>query len=453
MPGHDIIVIGASAGGVEALSQLVRQLPADLPAAIFVVLHVPAHGTSLLPASSTRNGPLPARHPADGEAIQPGRIYIAPPDSTCCWTAAGSGWSAGPRENGHRPAVDPLFRTAARGYGRRVVGVVLSGSLDDGTAGLAADQAAAAAWPSCRTPKRPSIPACPAARLEAVAVDHVLPVAEIAALLARLAAEPIDEAGSAPMPDDMEMEARIAAFDLDAIQDEDRPGQPSGFGCPDCGGSLWELQEGELIRFRCRVGHAWTANSLVAEQTEGIESALWTAPARPGGAGGALPPDRRAAQRAGTATPPPRGSRSRRARRSGGPASSGRSWSRADHRRRAGAGPTAGEAAGPGKAAPMDDTAAPDRRRSTSWPWWPPAGGLAALTAVLSALPADFPAAVVLVQHLDPQPAQPARRDPRQADAPAGPPGRRTATASAPGASSSPRPTTTWSSAPAACWR
>ncbi len=138
MAGHDIIVIGASAGGVEALVQLVQNVPADLPASIFVALHVSPHGSSVLPQILSRHGALLASHPQDGEAIEPGRIYVAPPDHHL-WVRRGRvRVSRGPSENGLRPAVDPLFRSAARSYGRRVVGVILSGSLDDGTAGLQA---------------------------------------------------------------------------------------------------------------------------------------------------------------------------------------------------------------------------------------------------------------------------------------------------------------------------
>jgi two-component system, chemotaxis family, protein-glutamate methylesterase/glutaminase len=275
MAGHDIIVIGASAGGVEALSQLVRGLPGDLAAAVFVVLHVPAHGTSVLPSILSRNGPLPARHPDDGEPIEHGKIYVAPPDSHLLIRRGQVRLSRGPRENGHRPSVDPLFRTAARSYGRRVVGVVLSGSLDDGTAGLSAvKQRGGKAI--VQDPDDALYPGMPRSALESVDVDHRLPVSQIAPILVGLADEPVEE-GAEPVPDDMDIESEMAAFELDALQNDQRPGTPSAFACPDCAGVLWELQDGELIRFRCRVGHAWTANSLLAQQSEGIETALWTA--------------------------------------------------------------------------------------------------------------------------------------------------------------------------------
>jgi two-component system chemotaxis response regulator CheB len=278
MARRDIVVIGASAGGVEALSQFVHRLPADLPAAVYVVLHVSPHGTSLLPSILTRNGPLQARHPADGELIRPGTIAVAPPDFHLLLEPDGVRLSRGPRENAYRPAVDVLFRTAARSFGPRVIGVVLSGTLDDGAAGLAAIQSRGG-LALVQDPDDALYPGMPRSALESVRADHCQPVTALAATVARLVREEVpvnaDDPGEGEM--EMEMESEIAAFELDALQDEQRPGTPSGFGCPDCGGALWELSDGELVRFRCRVGHAWTANSLLAEQAEGVESALWTA--------------------------------------------------------------------------------------------------------------------------------------------------------------------------------
>ncbi|HEX8037215.1 MAG TPA: chemotaxis protein CheB, partial [Ktedonobacterales bacterium] len=136
MPHHDIIVIGASSGGVETLTRLVSGLPEDLPAAVFVVVHTPAHTPSALPRILARHCPLPAEHAADGAAISHGHIYVAPPDYHLLVERDRMRVVRGPRENRHRPAVDPLFRSAAQTYGRRAVGVVLTGALDDGTAGL-----------------------------------------------------------------------------------------------------------------------------------------------------------------------------------------------------------------------------------------------------------------------------------------------------------------------------
>src|SRR4051794_18781245 len=227
MPGHDIIVVGASAGGVETLAQLVKGLPADLPASIFVVLHVSPHGSSVLPEILGRRGVLPAAHARDGEPIVPGRIYVAPPDFHLIVWPGQVGLSRGPTENGVRPSVDPLFRTAARSYGRRVVGVILSGSLDDGTAGLAAiKQRGGVAV--VQSPEEALFAGMPRSALESVAVDHCLPAAETPPLLVELANTPVPE-GESPMSDDMEFESEIAEFDLDAMENGKRPGVPSGF--------------------------------------------------------------------------------------------------------------------------------------------------------------------------------------------------------------------------------
>lgn len=275
MPGRDIIVVGASAGGVDALKHLVQALPADLPAAVFVVLHVPAHGPSVLPKILSRAGPLPAVHAIDGQPIVPGTIYVAPPDCHLVVKPGQVRLTRGPRENSHRPAADALFRTAARAYGPRVVGVVLSGVLDDGTAGLAAVKHAGG-LAVVQHPADALYAGMPQSALDHVAVDHVLPVDRIAALLARLAAEPLVVPHPPLTPDDVK-EADMAELEPGAVHAHDRPGVPSAFGCPDCGGVLWEFHEGELLRFRCRVGHAWSADSLLAQQSDGLEAALWSA--------------------------------------------------------------------------------------------------------------------------------------------------------------------------------
>jgi two-component system chemotaxis response regulator CheB len=273
MPDHDIVVVGASAGGVEALADLAASLPPDLPAAVFVVLHLPSTRTSALPDILSRRGPLPATHVKDGEPIEPGRLYVAPPDHHVLLRSGHVHLARGPRENGHRPAVDPLFRSAAREYASRVIGVVLSGALDDGTAGLAAIKTRGG-LAVVQEPTDALYPGMPTSALEHVRVDHVQPAAALGALLARLTAEPAGAAN--PAPANMEVEVEVEGFSLEAMEGE-HPGRPSGFSCPDCNGVLWEIQDGDLQRFRCRVGHAWSPESLLTQQSEGLEAALWIA--------------------------------------------------------------------------------------------------------------------------------------------------------------------------------
>jgi len=274
MPDHDIVVVGASAGGVEALVGLATSLPADLPAAVFVVLHVPSTGTSALPGILSRHGRLPAAHVKDGEPIELGRIYVAPPDHHLLLRSGHVHLARGPRENGHRPAVDPLFRSAAREYATRVIGVVLSGALDDGTAGLAAIRSRGG-LAVVQEPADALYPGMPTSALRHVRVDHVVPVASMGELLARLAEEPAGPPPG-PVPTDMKVEVDVEGFSLEAMEG-DRPGTPSGFSCPDCNGVLWQLRDGDLQRYRCRVGHAWSPESLLTSQSEALEAALWIA--------------------------------------------------------------------------------------------------------------------------------------------------------------------------------
>jgi two-component system, chemotaxis family, protein-glutamate methylesterase/glutaminase len=274
MPDRDIVVVGASAGGVEALTNLVGSLPADLPASVFVVLHVPATGSSALPDILARHGPLPASHAKDGEPIERRRIYVAPPDHHLLLREGHVHLARGPRENGHRPAVDPLFRSAAREHATGVVGIVLSGALDDGTAGLLAIRSRGGVA-VVQQPEEALYPGMPLNAIEHVDVDHVLPAAAIGEALTGLTAEPAMQP-SAPAPNHMKLEVEVEGLSMEAIE-SGNPGRPSGFSCPDCNGVLWEIQDGGLVRFRCRVGHAWSPESLLTQQSEALEAALWIA--------------------------------------------------------------------------------------------------------------------------------------------------------------------------------
>jgi two-component system chemotaxis response regulator CheB len=280
MPGHDIIVIGASAGGVEAATQLVRSLPADMPAAIFVVIHIAAHSKSVLPQILQRRGHLPATHPKEGEKIKHGQVYVAPPDFHLIIKPGYVSLAHGPKENRHRPAVDPLFRSAARIYKSRVVGVVLSGTLDDGTAGLLAIKKLGGIA-IAQDLEEALYDGMPGSAIENVAVDYVLPIAEISKKLVHLAHESVETENnpvdSHPVDSQLAMETDMAELEMEAVQSQERPGNESPYSCPECGGVLWEIKNSNFLRFRCRTGHAFSSDSLFAEQSDALEQALWVA--------------------------------------------------------------------------------------------------------------------------------------------------------------------------------
>ena len=275
MAERDIIVIGASAGGVEALMALVEGLPRDLAAAVFVVVHFPPYATSVLPRILTRRGGMAAMHPEDGDPIELGCVYVAPPDLHLLLERGRMRLVRGPRENAARPAVDPLFRSAARAYGARVIGVVLTGNLDDGTAGLMAIKSAGGVA-VVQHPSDALYAGMPSSASQHVAVDHLLPLAEMPAQLIRLVGQPVEEKGPGPVARQQSTEVEISEMDRGALE-SDRAGTPSGYVCPECTGSLWEVQEGQLVRFRCRVGHAYSMETLLAEQGEAMDAALWAA--------------------------------------------------------------------------------------------------------------------------------------------------------------------------------
>ena len=179
-----IIVVGASAGGVETLTQLVHLLPPDLAAAILIVLHFPSYGTSVLPDILDQAGSLPAKHPKDGEALQAGQIYVAPPDYHLMLETGRVCLSRTPKEKGHRPAIDTLFRSAAMTYQQQVIGIILTGLLDDGTAGLAMIKQKGG-LAIVQDPEEALFNGMPTSAITNVAVDYVLPVSQIAGVLAR----------------------------------------------------------------------------------------------------------------------------------------------------------------------------------------------------------------------------------------------------------------------------
>src|SRR4051812_33720969 len=277
MPVSRIVVVGASAGGVEALSELVSGLPSDFAAPMLIVLHIPAESPSLLARILERRCALPVMTAENGMRAEPGNVYVAPPDRHLLVDDDGTLQTPrGPRENSHRPAVDPLFRSAAVAYGANAIGVVLTGTRDDGTSGLnAIKQCGGIAV--VQDPNDAAFPSMPKNALEHVQVDHVAAMHEIAPLLVRLVNEqPKADVVNADFQQ-LQNEKRIAAMTSESLQEDDRPGKPSPFSCPDCGGVLWEIDENDLTRYRCRVGHAFSPDSMVGAVDHALETALWTA--------------------------------------------------------------------------------------------------------------------------------------------------------------------------------
>ncbi len=273
-PGRDIVVIGASAGGVDALRRLVGMLPPDLPAALFVVLHIWGPGPSYLPEIIARAGPLPARRPENGDPIAPGAIYVAPPDEHMLLERDRIVLVHGPRENRTRPAINPLFRSAATEFGPRVVAILLSGMLDDGVAGLWAVKRCGGVV-LVQDPAEATYPDMPLAALQDVAVDATLPVAGLAQEIVQRAREPIDLSANA-VSNEIQIGNEGAKMSSNGMQ-LDKVGKRSVFTCPECNGALWEIEEGVQPIYRCHVGHAYSPGVLADEQARVIEQSLWSA--------------------------------------------------------------------------------------------------------------------------------------------------------------------------------
>lgn len=254
----------------------VSRLPADFAAPILVVLHIPADAPTLLPQILSRKGVLPAFAAEEGRKAEPGRIYLAPPDKHLLVGRDGIlRTPRGPHENRHRPAIDPLFRSAATAYRSGAIGVILSGTLDDGTAGMIAIKRMGGTA-IVQDPSEAMFPSMPASVVANCDVDHVLPLEAIPGYLVEsLGTEP--RAPQSAAADDLEMENRTSMMDSKTMQDDDRPGKPSAFSCPDCHGVLWEIEDGDYVRYRCRVGHAFSPENMLGAQADVLEEALWTA--------------------------------------------------------------------------------------------------------------------------------------------------------------------------------
>jgi two-component system chemotaxis response regulator CheB len=279
MPERDVIVVGTSAGGLEALKSLVSQLPADFPATIFIVWHMPADQPSLMPQILNRYSALPVLAASDGETFRRGHIYVATPDHHLVLEAGETNYmreSHGPKENLFRPAVDVLFRSAARVFGSRVIGVVLTGMLDDGASGLYAVKACGGVA-VVQDPLDAPFPDMPINAMKAVAVDYIVSVAEMGRLLVDLVNKADTPQGGCAVSEQLDAEVKIALEDKALEVGELVLGEPSMYACPECHGVLMQIKEGPLLRFRCHTGHAYSLNALLSGITNSVEDSLWSA--------------------------------------------------------------------------------------------------------------------------------------------------------------------------------
>ena len=271
--GRNIIVVGTSAGGLEALDQLIGQLPTDIPASFFIVQHMAPHNSGIaLLRRLSRHMAFNAKLATNGERFKPGRIYIAPPDSHLLLKTDTVLVTKGARENRSRPGVDPLFRSAAVAHRSRVIGIVLTGMLDDGSAGLIAIKKCGGVT-VVQDPKDAAYSGMPQSALDNLDVDYCVPMSDMGPLLVKLVSEPHGK--SKPVPADVRIEARIAERVLSDIGQVNGLGNQVPYNCPNCGGVLWEMKAPNKKRYRCHTGHSFTQPALLASQSEKIEEMLW----------------------------------------------------------------------------------------------------------------------------------------------------------------------------------
>jgi two-component system chemotaxis response regulator CheB len=271
-----IVVVGTSAGGLNALTRLITQLPEDFPAPVLIVMHISADafGDVLLNALN-QHGKLKCKHATNNKQVKPGYAYLAPSDHHLMINEDGKMMvSKGAQENRSRPGIDPLFRSAAVAFGNRAIGIILTGYLDDGTAGLIAIQQCGGIC-IIQDPEDADYPDMPNNALNQVKADYCVPIAEMGGILSKVMLRKIGR--RKPVPNDIQREAEIARrvlSDLDAVNSL---GEQVPFNCPGCGGVLWKMNKGAALRYRCHTGHSYTAKVLLAEQTQKIEETMWTA--------------------------------------------------------------------------------------------------------------------------------------------------------------------------------
>jgi two-component system chemotaxis response regulator CheB len=274
MANRDILAIGTSAGGFEALRFLASRFPADLPASVFMVIHLSSAGRSVLDEILTEAGPLRATFAEDGERFERGRIYIARPGRHLIVDGDELRLGSGPRENNTRPAIDPLFRSLALCCGPRSVGVVLTGMLGDGSSGLQALQKSGGIT-VVQDPNDADFPDMPMAAIKRTTPDHVTHLANMPELLLELLRQPRGK--PRPVPDTIKYEVEVATTGRSAMSAMDRIGQRSVLACPDCGGVMWEIDEGGILRYRCHVGHAYSAEVMSLALDDSLRRALGSA--------------------------------------------------------------------------------------------------------------------------------------------------------------------------------
>jgi len=274
MANRDVLAIGASAGGFDAFRRLAQALPADFPASVLIAIHLPSQFPSALDAILTQAGPLPARFAADGEAMERGRIYIAPRERHLLVDGECLRLGIGPRENNARPAIDPLLRSVAFCCGPRAIGAVLTGTLGDGASGLQALKTCGG-LAVVQDPSDAAFPEMPAAALDRVKPDYVVSLEAMPALFEKLVHEPVGAAR--PVPHEIRYEVEIARSGRATMNDMDRIGSRSVLACPECHGVMWEIDEGDLVRYRCHVGHAYTAELVSIGLDDNLNRALGSA--------------------------------------------------------------------------------------------------------------------------------------------------------------------------------